>query len=124
MKREKITEINWQYIQQAIQKKGMTMRSLSVRLGFDESYLAHRKTLGWLWNNTLELIAFLLDEDYKKLILEESTKSAKPETTDMDKYIIEQFGKLESMISVQTKLINTLIDDLIVLHKEIKQYRV
>ena len=41
----------------------------------------------------------------------------------MNQYIIEQFGEFQAAISMQTKMINNLIDDLIVLHREIKQYK-
>lgn len=82
--------------------------------------------MGWLWSNTVELIAMILEVDKHTLLKTEPQKAESKETekgTGMNQYIIEQFGELQAAISMQTKMINNLIDDLIVLHREIKQYK-
>lgn len=78
--------------------------------------------MGWLWSNTVELIAMILEVDKNTLLKTEPIKAESKET-GMNQYIIEQFGELQAAISMQTKMINNLIDDLIVLHREIKQYK-
>ena len=76
--------------------------------------------MGWLWSNTVELIAMILEVD-KRELLKTGPQRTDPKETEMNQYIIEQFGELQAAVSMQTKMINNLIDDLIVLHREIKQ---
>lgn len=124
MARERVNNIDFDKIKQIASKKGFTFRMLSERIGFEYSYLTHRRQMGWLWSNTLELIAMILEVDKRTLLKTEPQKIEQKEPekeTGMNRYIIEQFGELQAAISMQTKMINNLIDDLIVLHREIKQ---
>ena len=125
MARERVNNIDFDEIKKIASKKGLTFRMLSEKIGFDQTYLTHRRQMGWLWSNTLELIAMLLEVDKQTLLKTslQKTEVEESEKTGMDQYIIEQFGELQAAISMQTKMINNLIDDLIVLHREIKQYK-
>lgn len=122
MARERVNNIDFDEIKKNASKKGLTFRMLSEKIGFDHSYLTHRRQMGWLWSNTVELIAMILEVDKNTLLKTEPIKAESKET-GMNQYIIEQFGELQAAISMQTKMINNLIDDLIVLHREIKQYK-
>lgn len=126
MARERVNNIDFDEIKKIASKKGLTFRALSEKIGFDHSYLTHRRQMGWLWSNTVELIAMILEVDKHTLLKTEPQKAESKEIgkeTGMNQYIIEQFGELQAAISMQTKMINNLIDDLIVLHREIKQYK-
>ena len=126
MARERVNNIDFDEIKKIASKKGLTFRTLSEKIGFDHSYLTHRRKMGWLWSNTVELIAMILEVDKHTLLKTEPQKAESKETekgTGMNQYIIEQFGELQAAISMQTKMINNLIDDLIVLHREIKKYK-
>lgn len=122
MARERVNNIDFDEIKKIASKKGLTLRMLSEKIGFDHSYLTHRRQMGWLWSNTVELIAMILEVDKNTLLKTEPIKAESKET-GMNQYIIEQFGELQAAISMQTKMINNLIDVLIVLHREIKQYK-
>ena len=126
MARERVNNIDFDEIKKIASKKGLTFRTLSEKIGFEQSYLTHRRQMGWLWSNTVELIAMILEVDKHTLLKTKPQKAESKETgkeTGMNQYIIEQFGELQAAISMQTKMINNLIDDLIVLHREIKQYK-
>jgi hypothetical protein len=126
MARERVNNIDFDEIKKIASKKGLTFRTLSEKIGFEQTYLTHRRQMGWLWSNTVELIAMILEVDKHTLLKTEPQKAESKETekgTGMNQYIIEQFGELQAAISMQTKMINNLIDDLIVLHREIKQYK-
>ena len=126
MARERVNNIDFDEIKKIASKKGLTFRTLSEKIGFEQTYLTHRRKMGWLWSNTVELIAMILEVDKHTLLKTEPQKAESKETekgTGMNQYIIEQFGELQAAISMQTKMINNLIDDLIVLHREIKQYK-
>lgn len=125
MARERVNNIDFDEIKKIASKKGLTFRTLSEKIGFDQTYLTHRRQMGWLWSNTLELIAMILEVDKQALLKTslQKTEVEESEKTGMDRYIIEQFGELHAAISMQTKMINNLIDDLIILHREIKQYK-
>lgn len=126
MARERVNNIDFDEIKKIASKKGLTFRTLSEKIGFEQTYLTHRWQMGWLWSNTVELIAMILEVDKHTLLKTEPQKAESKETekgTGMNQYIIEQFGELQAAISMQTKMINNLIDDLIVLHREIKQYK-
>lgn len=126
MARERVNNIDFDEIKKIASKKGLTFRALSEKIGFEQTYLTHRQKMGWLWSNTVELIAMILEVDKHTLLKTEPQKAESKETekgTGMNQYIIEQFGELQAAISMQTKMINNLIDDLIVLHREIKQYK-
>lgn len=122
MARERVNNIDFDEIKKIASKKGLTFRTLSEKIGFEQTYLTHRRQMGWLWSNTVELIAMILEVDKNTLLKTEPIKAESKET-GMNQYIIEQFGELQAAISMQTKTINNLIDDLIVLHREIKQYK-
>lgn len=122
MARERVNNIDFDEIKKIASKKGLTFRTLSEKIGFEQTYLTHRRQMGWLWSNTVELIAMILEVDKNTLLKTEPIKAESKET-GMNQYIIEQFGELQAAISMQTKMINNLIDDLIVLHREIKQYK-
>lgn len=125
MARKRVNHIDFDTIKRIANEKGLTLRTLSEKIGFDQTYLTHRRQMGWLWSNTLELIAMILEVDKQALLKTslQKTEVEESEKTGMDRYIIEQFGELQAAISMQTKMINNLIDDLIVLHREIKQYK-
>lgn len=126
MARERVNNIDFDEIKKIASKKGLTFRTLSEKIGLEQTYLTHRRQMGWLWSNTVELIAMILEVDKHTLLKTEPQKAESKETekgTGMNQYIIEQFGELQAAISMQTKMINNLIDDLIVLHREIKQYK-
>lgn len=125
MARKRVNHIDFDTIKRIANEKGLTLRTLSEKIGFDQTYLTHRRQMGWLWSNTLELIAMILEVDKQALLKTslQKTEVEESEKTGMDRYIIEQFGELHAAISMQTKMINNLIDDLIILHREIKQYK-
>ena len=126
MARERVNNIDFDEIKKIASKKGLTFRMLSEKIGFEQTYLTHRRQMGWLWSNTVELIAMILEVDKHTLLKTEPQKAESKETekgAGMNQYIIGQFGELQAAISMQTKMINNLIDDLIVLHREIKQYK-
>lgn len=117
MARKQIHNVDWNKLYNLITRKNMTVGDFTEELGFERSYISKQKSNGWIYSSTLEYIAFKLNIDPSELLMKAETKLK----NNMDRYIIEQFGEIRAVLSAQTKLINALTDDLIVLHREIKQ---
>lgn len=109
MERFKEQNVDWKKIEQLAKQNNTTLRRVSMKMGHDPTYLGNMKrTQPWIWSNKLELIAELIGVTYDDCVKCQKEEQQSNADDNFKTYIVEQFGRMQSMLLILKKQLDDL----------------